>query len=63
MNLDPKQVLENAAKLWLGAVTKEDFDRLDGLTKTYADLTGASEVDAFWAVANKAHFGDAGWPN
>ncbi len=61
MALDPKQVLDNAAALWLGAATKEEFDRIDGLSKTYAKLTGASEFEAFWAILKKAHFGDGKW--
>lgn len=58
MALDPKQVLDNAAALWLGAATKEEFDRFDGLSKTYAEMTGTSEFDAFWAIVTKAHFGE-----
>lgn len=62
MTLDPKQVLDNAAIVWMGAETKEEFDRFDGLSKTYADLTGVCEFDAFWTIVTKAHFGDGKWP-
>ncbi len=61
MKLDPKQVFDNAKTIWLTASTKQDHDRFDGLVKTYAALTGADELDVFWDIVSKAHFGDGKW--